>query len=269
MLQLPQLVFLKKTNTNKTSKYIAVGDVVDRALLFQDLNAVGEIERNHSGLSAVWVNGEPLLIKGTRLSFLYLLAKRSLDIFVAGLALVILSPLLISAFIAIKLTSSGSAIFKQKRIGYNNQPFFMYKFRTMFSHKCCKNGVVQARKDDERVTRIGKILRKTSLDELPQLINILKGEMSLVGPRPFVPNQLANGKPYKQVVPYYDLRHHVVPGLTGWAQANGYRGLTDDKELAIARIEHDIAYIQNASFLLDIKILFLTAWREFITGNGH
>ena len=118
------------------------------------------------------------------------------------------------------------------------------------------------------MTPIGRFIRKTSIDELPQLLNVLIGNMSLVGPRPYVPDMLAAGGAYDKIVPYFDLRYGIKPGITGWAQANGYRGPTDRKDLAVRRVDHDIAYLQNFSLALDARILLMTAWRELTGGSG-
>jgi lipopolysaccharide/colanic/teichoic acid biosynthesis glycosyltransferase len=130
------------------------------------------------------------------------------------------------------------------------------------------SGVRQTAPDDDRVTPVGRFLRTTSIDELPQLWNILRGDMSVIGPRPMVKGQLAAGSSYRQVVPYYDYRHMVRPGLSGWAQANGLRGPTTDAVSARQRIDHDCAYVQNVSLALDLKIILQTIRREFLTGSG-
>src|SRR5690606_29310518 len=142
----------------------------------------------------------------------------------------------------------GPVIFKQARQGRYNIPFTIYKLRTMHVGQGDESGERQTLPNDPRVGKFGAFLRRTNLDELPQLINILRGEMSIVGPRPHVARQLAAGVPYVNVVPYYVLRTAFPPGLTGWAQVNGLRGPTDVAETARRRVDHDIAYIQNASF---------------------
>jgi lipopolysaccharide/colanic/teichoic acid biosynthesis glycosyltransferase len=144
----------------------------------------------------------------------------------------------------------------------------MLKFRSMRVDAGDYSGVKQTVADDERVTPIGRFLRATSLDELPQLWNILVGDMAVIGPRPMVPGQLAAGVHYEQVVPYYGYRHMVKPGLSGWAQANGLRGPTTDLVSAKDRIDHDCAYVQNFSLALDIRIIVQTLAREFLTGSG-
>jgi lipopolysaccharide/colanic/teichoic acid biosynthesis glycosyltransferase len=139
----------------------------------------------------------------------------------------------------------------------------------MYVDRCDDSGEQQTLAEDDRIMPIGHFIRRTSIDELPQLLNVLTGDMSVVGPRPHVAGQRAGGLPYREVVPYYEKRHSMLPGLTGWAQANGFRGSTIDIKHAVARVDHDIAYIQNFSFWLDLKIVIRTAAREFITGSGY
>lgn len=183
--------------------------------------------------------------------------KRALDIAVAGLALAATAPLLILAMAAIKLDSAGPVLFRQTRKGFNGRDFKILKLRTM-SVLEDGEGIVQATKRDPRVTRIGSWLRRTSIDELPQLWNVLRGEMSVVGPRP---HAVAHDNYYDTLIENYAFRHHVKPGLTGWAQVRGHRGETPHVSMMAARVEHDIWYINNWSLLLDLRILFLTATR--------
>ena len=194
-------------------------------------------------------------IQRTPLSIFERVQKRCLDISVASLALVFLAPLLITTAILIKLDSPGSIIFRQARRGFNGKPFEIWKFRSM---TVSENGdaVVQARKHDARVTRVGRDLRRTSIDELPQLWNVLRGEMSLVGPRP---HALAHDNYYDQMISNYVYRHHMKPGLTGWAQVNGFRGETPTIDLMEKRVEYDVWYVSNWSIWLDIRILVRTA----------
>lgn len=194
--------------------------------------------------------------------------KRALDMLGAGLGLLILAPLLIGIAVAIKASSPGPIFFRQKRYGYHNRRFWIYKFRTMHTHLGDQKGTCQTTTDDPRVTSIGRILRKSSLDELPQLINVLKGDMSLVGPRPHVPGMLAGGMLYEELTPYYFQRHHMRPGITGLAQVSGYRGGTTAPLSAIERLDRDLQYIETWSLSLDIKILVRTIIREFISGSG-
>jgi lipopolysaccharide/colanic/teichoic acid biosynthesis glycosyltransferase len=193
--------------------------------------------------------------------------KRSMDVALAASALVVLSPALLVLSLLIKLTSPGPVLFIQQRPGRNGRLFPMLKFRTMHVHLEDRTGFTQATDNDPRVTPLGRFLRRTSLDELPQLINILLGQMSLVGPRPHPVRMLAGGMDYEDLVPYYRHRLAVRPGLSGWAQVNGLRGPTTDAARAIARIDHDLAYIQNLSILLDVRIILRTLV-EVLRGSG-
>jgi len=181
-------------------------------------------------------------------------AKRLLDIVLSAVALLVLFPVLAVSATLIVLDSPGPILFRQRRGGFNARPFDIYKFRTMRTQE---DGSViqQASRGDSRTTRIGRALRKFSIDELPQLLNVLRGEMSLVGPRP---HALAHDKEYGQAIAAYAARHRVKPGITGWAQVNGWRGSTPRIEMMIKRVEHDLWYIEHWSLWLDIKILILT-----------
>jgi len=185
----------------------------------------------------------------------------------AALGLFALSPLLALIALAVKLDSRGPVFFQQKRYGFNNEPIGVYKFRSMYVDKCDADAAKLVTKGDPRVTRIGAFLRKTSLDELPQLINVLKGELSLVGPRPHAMQAKAEGRIYDEVVEGYFARHKVKPGITGWAQVNGWRGETDTLEKIEQRVAHDIYYIENWSTWLDLKILVMTPL-ALITGKN-
>ena len=191
-----------------------------------------------------------------------LVAKRAVDVVGSVIAIVVLSPLMLIAAILIKCTSPGPIIFKQERVGIHNKPFKMYKFRTMEMQKPTTEQKAWTVKDDPRVIRVGKLLRKTSLDELPQLFNILKGDMSIVGPRPERPFFVEK---FKEEVPRYMIKHQVRPGLTGWAQINGYRGDTSIRK----RIEYDLYYIENWTMGFDFKIMFLTIFKGFINKNAY
>lgn len=199
---------------------------------------------------------------------LHLAGKRMFDIALSLAALVVLAPLLMGLAVAIKVSSPGPVLFRQAREGHFGRSFMALKFRTMAAARCDGSGVAQTAANDQRVTALGRVMRRTSLDELPQLFNVLWGDMSLVGPRPHVPGMVAGGMSYRDLVPYYDYRLIMRPGLTGWAQANGWRGPTDRAENAMARIDHDVAYIQNFSLWLDLKIVWQTLRREFLSGTG-
>jgi lipopolysaccharide/colanic/teichoic acid biosynthesis glycosyltransferase len=176
--------------------------------------------------------------------------KRTFDILAAVLALVILSPLILVIAIAIKVTSTGSVIFRQERCGIGSRPFTMYKFRTMVKGAERMGLGYEVAKDDDRITKVGSFLRNASLDEIPQLINVIRGDMSLLGPRPMIADQVARLEP-RQL-----LRQQVRPGVSGWAQVNGRNSLSWNE-----KIELDVWYIENWSFLLDLKII----WRTFFT----
>ena len=190
---------------------------------------------------------------------LFLASKRALDIVGASVALVALSPVLLTIALAIVTTSKGPALFKQTRYGRGHAPFTLYKFRSMYVERQDVSGIAHTVEDDPRVTRVGRFIRRWYLDELPQLINVLKGDMSIVGPRAQVMGMRAVGVNYEDLVPNYRARHAVRPGITGLAQVRGYRGEIKDAEHAIARIDADLEYIQSASLWLDLKILLLTA----------
>jgi exopolysaccharide biosynthesis polyprenyl glycosylphosphotransferase len=196
------------------------------------------------------------------------LVKRAFDVTCAGLALVALSPLLIGTAIAIKATSPGPVLFTQDRYGYRNRRFRIFKFRTMHMQLGDKTGVAQTVGDDPRVTAVGRFLRRTSIDELPQLINVLIGDMSLVGPRPHVPGMKAASVRYEDLVPYYFQRHSIRPGITGLAQINGCRGSTALAAAAVSRVDYDLEYIERWSLWLDIKIIWRTIRHEFFSGSG-
>ncbi|MTI07203.1 sugar transferase [Roseibium denhamense] len=195
--------------------------------------------------------------------------KRLVDIAGAGFGLVLLAPLLIGIAAAIKLTSPGPVFFRQSRYGLNGMRFTIFKFRTMHVDQCDAAGVKQACANDPRITGIGKFLRRSNFDELPQLLNVLKGDMSLVGPRPHVPGMYAAGVPYEEFDKRYMERHQVRPGITGLAQVNGFRGETRDEHAARMRLEHDLDYIEKQSVQLDLKIIASTIVREFFKGNGY
>lgn len=191
-----------------------------------------------------------------------LVMKRIVDIIGSLVAIVVFSPVMLVSAIAIKSQDKGKVIFKQTRVGLHNKEFEMYKFRTMREQTEEDEAKRWTVKNDDRVTKIGKFLRRTSLDEIPQFFNILKGDMSLVGPRPERPQWVEK---FKEEIPRYMIKHQVRPGLTGWAQVNGYRGDTSIRK----RIEYDIYYIENWTLGFDIKILFLTIFKGFINKNAY
>jgi len=192
-------------------------------------------------------------------------AKRLMDIAVAVVALIVLLPVMILAAIAVKLDSPGPVIFRQRRKGFNGREFVMFKFRSMTVQED-GSVVAQAKRNDPRVTAIGKVLRASSIDELPQLVNVLRGDMSLIGPRP---HALAHDNYFQNIVSDYAFRHHMKPGLTGWAQCNGSRGATPSVEHVSERVRLDLWYINNWSLWLDIQILFKTFFEVLRKRNAY
>jgi Undecaprenyl-phosphate glucose phosphotransferase len=190
------------------------------------------------------------------------MVKRVMDFVGAIVCIVLFAPVMLITAILIKATSPGPLIFRQERVGLNNVPFQMYKFRSMEVQSGTEEKKGWTVKNDPRVTTIGKIIRRTSIDELPQLFNVLKGDMSLVGPRPERPQFVEK---FREEIPRYMVKHQVRPGMTGWAQVNGYRGNTSIKK----RIDCDLYYIENWTIGLDIKILFLTVFKGFINKNAY
>lgn len=191
-----------------------------------------------------------------------MVAKRIVDIVGSLFGILLTSPVMLVCAILIKITSPGPVIFKQERVGLHNKPFYMYKFRSMAVQSAKEEKKAWTVRNDPRVTGVGKILRRTSLDELPQLFNILKGDMSLVGPRPERPLFVEK---FKEEIPRYMVKHQVRPGLTGWAQVNGLRGDTSIRK----RIEYDLYYIENWTMGFDIKIIFMTFFTGFINKNAY
>ncbi|MFK0385390.1 sugar transferase [Agrobacterium sp. NPDC090273] len=194
--------------------------------------------------------------------------KRAIDIAGASIALMALAPVLLTVAALVKIDSKGPVLFSQIRWGMNGRRIRVYKFRSMRTDLCDASGVAQTVKDDPRVTRIGAILRRSNIDELPQLLNVLKGDMSLVGPRCHAIGMLAAGRLYEDLVPHYHLRHRMRPGITGLAQMRGLRGPTDRSDKARARIVSDLYYIDNFSVWLDIKIMIGTVISELRGGKG-
>ncbi len=208
------------------------------------------------GLPVINIRYVPLTNTGN------ILIKRLIDIAGAAAGIVITSPVMLVAAVLVKLTSRGPVIFRQQRVGLHNKPFYMYKFRSMEMQPPVEEKNAWTVKNDPRVTGVGKFLRRTSLDELPQLFNILKGDMSLVGPRPERPGWVEK---FKEEIPRYMVRHQVRPGLTGWAQVNGLRGDTSIRK----RIEYDLYYIENWTLGFDFKIIFMTLFTGFINKNAY
>lgn len=184
------------------------------------------------------------------------------DYTLAGLLVILTAPVMAACALAVRASSPGPILFRQERYGFNNQRITVLKFRTMFSERLPEPGVPQATRDDPRITRVGRWLRRTSFDELPQLFNVLSGAMSLVGPRP---HAVEHNQKYDALIAGYSARHRVKPGITGWAQVNGFRGETDTLDKMEARVRYDIAYVENWSLWLDLRILvrtLLIAWRQ-------
>ncbi len=208
------------------------------------------------GLPVIYVRHVPLN------DILNAFMKRTMDIIGSIAAIILFSPVMLVTAALVKLSSPGPVIFKQERVGLHNKPFMMYKFRSMGVQKEEDEKGEWTTKNDPRVTKVGKIIRKTSIDELPQLFNVLSGKMSLVGPRPERPQFV---EIFREEIPRYMVKHQVRPGMTGWAQVNGYRGDTSIR----GRIDHDLYYIENWSLGLDFKILFLTVFKGFINKNAY
>ena len=197
------------------------------------------------------------------------LAKRVFDIFFSLIAIVVFSPIMLATVIAIKLDSKGPALFKQKRHGFNNEEIEVLKFRSMYTEQNDPTGMLAVTKGDPRVTKVGRFIRKSSIDELPQFFNALRGELSLVGPRPHAMSAQSRNRMYYDVVEGYFARHRVKPGVTGWAQINGWRGEIDSDDKIKMRTEYDLHYIENWSLWFDLKILLLTPFRLFNTENAY
>ncbi len=228
--------------------------IEDDITFYEGINGKLRLE----GLKPSWL----IFSDGFRKSRVLITGKRFLDIIASLIALIIMSPVMVQVALLIKLDSKGPIFFKQDRVGEGGEVFTLLKFRSMREDAEAKSGPVWATKDDDRATRVGGIIRKTRLDELPQLINVLKGDMSFVGPRPerpFFVEQL------KEKIPYYGLRESVKPGVTGWAQIRYPYGASFDD--AFEKLQYDLYYIKNMSFLLDLIIIFETA-RVVLLGRG-
>lgn len=191
------------------------------------------------------------------------------DKIIAAVALITLAPVFAAVALALKIESRGPIIFKQKRFGFNNELIVVYKFRSMYTDRADANASTLVCRGDPRVTAVGRFIRRTSLDELPQLINVLKGDLSLVGPRPHATQAKAGQELYEHVVDGYFARHKVKPGITGWAQINGWRGETDTAEKIERRVEHDLYYIENWSLTFDLYILARTPFSLLTTDHAY
>jgi len=196
-------------------------------------------------------------------------AKSVEDKVIAAVALVALLPVMLLVALAIKFDSRGPVLFKQRRYGFNNELIEVYKFRSMYTDRTDADAAKLVTKGDPRVTRVGRFIRKTSLDELPQLLNVLRGDLALVGPRPHATHAKAKNRLYGEVVDGYFARHKVKPGITGWAQVNGWRGETDTEEKIERRVEHDLYYIENWSLVFDLYILLRTPFALLKTEQAY
>lgn len=206
------------------------------------------------GIPVIHVRRVPLNIMRNRA------AKRAVDLIGATVAIILFSPVMLLTVLVVALTEEGSVIYRQERVGLHNQVFYMYKFRSMIMQDEEKEKAEWSTRNDPRITPVGKLIRRTSIDELPQLFNVLKGEMSLVGPRPERPQFVQK---FRDELPRYMVKHQVRPGMTGWAQINGYRGNTSIEK----RIEYDLYYIENWTMVFDMKILILTIFKGFFDGR--
>ena len=206
------------------------------------------------GIPVIHVHRVPLNIMRNRA------AKRAVDLIGATVAIILFSPVMLLTVLVVALTEEGSVIYRQERVGLHNQVFYMYKFRSMIMQDEEKEKAEWSTRNDPRITPVGKLIRRTSIDELPQLFNVLKGEMSLVGPKPERPQFVQK---FRDEIPRYMVKHQVRPGMTGWAQINGYRGNTSIEK----RIEYDLYYIENWTMVFDMKILILTIFKGFFDGR--
>ncbi len=195
--------------------------------------------------------------------------KNVTDRALAAVLLLLAAPVMAAVAVAVRLESRGPILFKQKRYGFNNELIEVLKFRSMYTDRCDADAARLVTKGDSRVTRVGRFIRKTSLDELPQLINVLRGELALVGPRPHAREAKADTELYEYAVQGYFARHRVKPGVTGWAQVNGWRGETDTTEKLQRRVEHDLYYIENWSVFLDLKIVAMTPFALLQAKNAY
>jgi len=236
---------------NSTIDVLITPDFLMKNLMHARIGNVGEVD-------TISVFESP--VNGTKRFY-----KRTFDILFSLCAIIAISPVLIAVSIAVYLSSPGAILFKQDRYGLDGRKIKVWKFRSMTVTENADK-VTQAHKGDARITNVGAFIRRTSLDELPQFFNVLKGDMSVVGPRP---HAVAHNEEYRNLVSYYMLRHKVLPGITGWAQVNGWRGETDTLYKMEKRIEFDLAYIRNWSLWWDVKIVFLTLFKGFVGKNVY
>jgi len=236
---------------DSTANVFMVPDFLISSLMHGNISSIGNVD-TISVFETPFASGQEIL-------------KRGFDIIFSLIVIMLISPILIVIALLVKLTSKGPVIFKQDRHGLDGKKIKVYKFRSM-SVMENSNKVTQVQKGDKRITPIGNFLRKTSLDELPQFFNVIKGDMSVVGPRP---HAVAHNEEYRKQVDYYMLRHKVRPGITGWAQINGWRGETDTLDKMEKRIEYDLQYIRNWSLWWDIKIIFMTIFKGFVNKNAY
>lgn len=234
-----------------------------------DLSINGVHSKAISGLRSWWSGEHPLRVKSEKELRAFMRRQRVLvDVPVAALALIALAPVMAFAALLVKLSDGGPVLFRQERVGLNGKPFEILKFRSMRVEDGDPSGRAQTVPNDTRVTFVGRLLRATSIDELPQLWNVLRGDLSMVGPRPMVAAQEISGRPAREIIPDYDYRTQLRPGLTGWAQAHGYRGPTTTYNAGLGRFEHDVAYIQNASCRLDYWTMLLTFVKQVVMHTG-
>ena len=198
-----------------------------------------------------------------------LFQKEAVDRVLALIAIIVLAPVMAAVALAVKFESKGPVIFKQKRYGFNNELIEIYKFRSMYAESGDATASKLVSRNDPRVTRVGRFIRKSSLDELPQLFNVLKGQLSLVGPRPHATQAKAAEALYEKVVDGYFARHRVRPGITGWAQINGWRGETDTRDKIEKRVKHDLEYIDQWSLLFDFYIIIRTPFALLKSENAY
>jgi Undecaprenyl-phosphate glucose phosphotransferase len=271
--------FIERCRAHKPDDIIFLADTADLPRIASLVGPLSELPVSvhviPTASTELWASarvanlGETATIQVLRppLSTIDLSIKRAFDVCASAVALVLLSPLLITVALGIKLESPGPVLFRQNRHGYNNEIIPVVKFRTM---NVMEDGesletFTQARANDGRLTRLGRVLRRTNIDELPQLINVLRGEMSLIGPRP---HPIALNAMFRERIVPYSRRHNVKPGLTGWAQVNGFRGETDTFEKMQRRVDYDMFYIDNWSFLFDVKILLMTVFSKSAYHNA-